>query len=208
MSKKLTKGPVQVTADQPETVAGNPVISIIIPKAFQSSKPSQLYKPGTPGRLLVRLARDHFCKQPTLTREQLAELIELFKDEPLPDTLRAAVVADLNGNRSLKQGRKEIQLTLLELVEMVMLPTTYDMAMEEAAHERERLKAVARDLPRRTSVMDIPTKRSIALDLVRKWLPTLKGKSDRSLSNLISNVRRTHKDEAAIENSDINECKP
>jgi len=207
MSELPTKDSARIDPDQTDTEDGLPVIKIIIPKALQSSTPGQPWQPGTPTRLLSGLAFDHFFEETTLTREQLAELVELFKDEPLPETLRAAVVADLKGDRSLKQGRKKARQTPLEQVELAMLPAAYDIALEDAVPEHERLKEVARNQPRRAPVMKIPTKRAVALELVRKRLPSLKGASDRYLCNLISDKRGVLKGEDETSPSNADELK-
>lgn len=194
-----------IDPDWPLAEDGNPVINIVIPRAFQSDVEGESWRPGTPIRLLSQLASDHFFKQATLTREQLAELVELFKDEPLPESLRAALVDELNGQRCRKQGRKHARQTGREQVELFMLPAVYDEAMKDAADERERLKSDAKNQPRRASVAKIPTHRSIALGLVRQRLPSLARMSDQRLTNLVSEVRAMLRMDDATEPKQVEE---
>lgn len=175
--------------DWPLAEDGNPAINIIIPMAFQSDIEGEYWRPGTPIRLFSQLANDHFFKLPTLTRKQLAKLVDHFKDEPLPASLRAALTAELNGKRNRKQGRKHLRQSALERVEQIMLPAAYDEAMKDAVEERKRLKLEAKNHPRRAPMAKIPTRRSIALDLVRKRLPTVADISDPRLTNLVSEIR-------------------
>lgn len=189
MTGDKLNGPTRHDPDRPPAEDGDRVITIVIPQALRGQGAHEPWRPGTPLRLLSQLASDHFLRQPTLTREQLAELVELFKDEPLPDCLRSAVVADLRGTRCRKLGRKQVRRTALEQVELIMLPAAYDEAMNDARAVRQRLKSEARTQPRRAPVTKVPTHRSIALDLVRRRLPSLAGMTDARLTNLVSEVR-------------------
>jgi len=189
MSDEPSPKTLWVDPDWPLAEDGNPVIKILIPQALKTDVEEESWRPGTPILLLTKLAIDHFFKQPTLTRDQLAELVELFKDEPLPDSLREALVAELLGKRRRKSGRNSVRRGYREEVERVLLPCVYDHAMEEVRGIRERLKSEAKKLPRRAAVSKVPTRRSIALDMVRDRLPSFADVNNGRLTNLISEVR-------------------
>lgn len=178
-----------ISSDSDLNRNSRPIIHIILPKAFHGDVPGEYWKPGAPVRLCGQLASDHFSKQPTLTRKQLAELVWLFKDEPLPQSLREAVISELNGTRKLKQGRKPVPPSSRETCEQIMLPMVYEQAKKDAVESRKRLQREAQQQPRRAPKAELPKIRSIALDLVRERLPTFKRFSDQRLANLISEVK-------------------
>lgn len=171
-----------------------------IPQAFTDAGPYAIWQKGGPGRLLRKLANEHASHEVTLTPEELAGLVELFRGEPLPDSLRSAVVAQLRGKRLRQQGTPMRRQTSLELVEYIMLPGAYSEALIEAEAERKRLKQQGRRQGRYDDADRLPTASSIACDLVRKRLPTLAHLKDPSLKNEVSKVKRlladTPRDEA------------
>ena len=173
---------------------------IDIPRSFADAETYALWQSGGPGRLLGRLADEHEFDEVTLTPEELAELIELFRDEPLPDSLRGAVVAQLRGKRLRRQGPPIKRQASLELVEYIMLPAAYSEALMEAEAERKRLKEQGRRQGRYDDADRLPTASSIACNLVRKRLPTLAHLTDPSLKNEVSKVKKllvwAHSDEA------------
>ena len=113
--------------------AGNaklPSIQLDIPKALSKDGPYAIWKPGGPGRMLAQLAREHAFGESTLKPEQLAELVELFRDEPLPESLRKAVALQLKGKRVLQQGAPRKGQSAQAQCELVMLPYAYREAMK------------------------------------------------------------------------------
>lgn len=169
------------------------IIRVVVPNACKSDNGHVPWQAGAPSRLFCQLALDHAAKQPTLTCEQLAELVDAFKDEPLPESLRSALIDELTGQRGRKQGRKVRQHTALEQVELAMLPGAYDEAMQDAQKVRAGLKSDAQNHPRRSHKTEIPTQRELALNLVRTRLPSLSSFSDPRLTNLISEQRGVFK---------------
>lgn len=171
-----------------------------IPQAFADAGPYAIWQKGGAGRLLRKLANEHAGHHVTLTPDELADLVELFRGEPLPDSLRSAVVAQLRGKRLRRQGPPIKRQTNLELVEYYMLPEAYSEALKEAEAERENLKKQGRRQGRYDDVDRLPTASSIACDLVRKRLPTLAHLTDPSLKNEVSKVKKlladAHSDEA------------
>jgi hypothetical protein len=173
---------------------------LIVPRALAEGGPYAIWQKDGPGRLLRELAKEHALGDATLTPEELAGLIELFRDEPLPDSLRVAVVTQLRGKRLRRQGAATKRQTSLEQVEYMMLPAAFDEALQEADAERENLKKRGRRQGRYDDTNRLPKASSIACNLVRKRLPTLSRLTDRSLQNEVSKARRVltdlHRDEA------------
>ena len=161
-----------------------------IPKALKTSHPYALWSKGGPGRLLRRLAVEAAGGEIRLTPEELADLVELFSEEPLPESLRVAVTAQLRGKRVRKQGSPRKRQSALEQVELVMLPGAYAEALKDAEIERTGLRSIGKKRGRYDDPNKLPTASSIACALVKKRLPTLKDQSDRSLLNLVSKVKK------------------
>ena len=169
-----------------------PVKTIVVPKHLQLEGSYAAWRSETQMRLLSQLASDHFHHENTLTRKQLADLIELFSDEPLPTHLREFVTADLRETRHRKDGPK-VQVVVLDQVELAMLPAVYDEAFKEAQEIRKQKRLETKKLARRTPVPNIKTARSLALEIVKKRLPSVAALSDRRLTNLITENRVTPK---------------
>lgn len=189
MSDDDVKDKPKSAKDWPRSEDGRRVISIVIPKACKRDGSLKPWHARMANRIFFQLAMEHTTQQATLTREQLAELVDAFKEEPLPESLRLALIDELMERRGRKQGRKEIQHTALEQVELAMLPGVYDEAMQDAKNERACLKSDAQNQPRRSPETEIPTQREIALQLVRERLPSLSHFTDQRLRNLISTQR-------------------
>lgn len=171
--------------------AGSTPVAIHIdtPRVFASSGPYAIWKPGGPGRLLSQLAREHATGEVTLTPEQLADLLELFREEPLPDSLRIAISRHLKGKRLRRQGSPKKRQTAREQVEVIMLPGTYEEALKDVQAERERMRSTGRKQGRYDVPDRLPAASVMALDKVREWLPTLAGLDDRRLQNMITEIR-------------------
>ncbi len=166
-----------------------------VPKSLKSGRPYALWSKGGPGRLLRWLAVEGAGGEIKLTPEELADLVELFSDEPLPDNLRVAVIQHLRGKRLRKQGSRRKRQSALEQVELVMLPGAYAEALKDAEIERTKLRGLGKKKGRYDDPSKLPTASSIACALVKKRLPTLKDQSDRSLLNLVSKAKKQLVDE-------------
>jgi hypothetical protein len=179
------------TTPKPRTglKTGRREIQLDRPQAFADARPYAIWQKGGPGRLLRKLANEHAGHEVTLTPEELADLVELFRSEPLPDSLCGAVVAQLRGKRLRQQGAPKKRESNLELVEYIMLPQVYSEAVMQAKEERKSLKKQGRKQGRYDDPNRLPTVSSMACDKVRKWLPTLSGYKDRRLQNLVSEVK-------------------
>jgi len=169
---------------------GRREIQLDIPQVFADAGPYAIWQKGGPGRLLRKLANEHAGHEVTLTPEELADLVEFFRGEPLPDSLRGAVVTQLRGKRLRRLGPPMKRQTSLQLVEYSMLPEAYSEALMEAEAERKRLKKQGRRQGRYDDADRLPTASSIACDLVRKRLPTLAHLTDPSLKNEVSKVKK------------------
>lgn len=161
----------------------------IVPRAF-ARQTFALWAEGGPGRLLSKLADEAAGGDVRLKPDQLADLVELFNDEPLPASLRQAVTRHLRGKRVRRQGTPEKRTSVHEQIELIMLPGAYAEALKDAGVERERLRKLGQRKARYDDPNKLPAASSIACGLVKQWLPTLRDQSDRSLLNLISKVRK------------------
>ena len=137
-----------------------------------------------------RLAVEGAGGEIKLTPEELADLVELFRNEPLPENLRAAVTQQLRGKRVRKQGSPRKRQSALEQVELFMLPGAYAEALKDAEIKRSRLRDLGKKQGRYDDPSKLPTASSIACALVKERLPTLRDQSDRSLLNLVSKVKK------------------
>lgn len=185
----MSKARKTSSKSQGASKAGHREIQLDIPRAFSNGDPYAIWQEGGPGRLLSRLASEHTSGEATLTQDELADLVELFCDEPLPESLRQALVDQLRGKRLRRQGAPKKRQTNLELVEYIMLPGAYTEALKDAEAERESLRKHGRKQGRYDDADRLPTAGSIACNLVRKRLPTLAGLSDPSLLNEVSKVK-------------------
>lgn len=172
-------------------------ICIDIPHALSNDGTYAIWKPGGPGRMLGQLAREHATGEATLTAEELADLVELFRDEPLPDSLRHAIVRHLRGKRLRRQGTPRKRQSAREQVELIMLPGLYDEALKDAKAEREDMRRTGCKQGRYDDLDRLPAASALALQKVREWLPTLTDLDDRRLRNVISEIRARLKDDEA-----------
>ncbi len=177
--------------------AGQREIRFDIPRAYSGGDPYAIWREGGPGHLLSQIARDHAYGVATLTPDQLAELVELFRDEPLPESVRQAVVLHLRGKRVRRQGVPKKRQSGRELIELSILPSVYDDALKRAESERSDLRKLGRKQGRYDDPDRLPTASSMACNVVRKTLPTLKAVRDRRLLNLVSEVRALLAEEEA-----------
>ena len=185
------------SASDPLGAARPTSIRMDIPRAFSNGGSYDIWKPGGPGRMLGQLAREHATGEATLTPQQLADLLDLFSDEPLPVSLRTAITRHLRGKRKRLSGAPKKGTTNREQVERVMLPGAYDEALMEARTERSKLRTFGRKQGRYDDPDRLPTASAMALEKVRRWLPTLADRDDRRLHNMISEVRAELKDDDA-----------
>lgn len=168
---------------------GDHEMKLDIPKALADAGPYAIWQKGGPGPLLRKLSNERVLGEATLTSEELADLVEHFRDEPLPESLRSALLAQLRGKRIRRQGAPKGRQTDLEVVELLLLPRDYEHALKEAAVEREELRKCGRKPGSYDDPNRLPTLSSLACNKIREWLPTLRGLSDRSIQNLVSRGR-------------------
>lgn len=145
-------------------------IRMDIPRAFSNGGSCAIWKPGGPGRMLGQLAREHATGEATLTPQQLADLLDLFSDEPLPDSLRTAITRHLRGKRKRLSGAPKKGTTNREQVERVMLPGAYEEALMEARTERSKLRTFGRKQSRYDDPDRLPIASAMALEKVRRRL--------------------------------------
>lgn len=176
---------------QPTGKTGLPLISrqFVAPRAF-AGKTFDLWSRGGPGRLLKQLSDEAAGGDVTLTPENLADLVDHFSEEPLPESLRNAVTQHLRGTRVRRGGAPGKRKSTRHQVELIMLPGVYAEALKDAETEQTRLRKSGSRRGRYDDPSKLPTASSIACTLVRTWLPTLKDQSDKSLFNLVSKVRK------------------
>ena len=144
---------------------------------------------GGPGRRLAKLASEFATGEATLSPHELADVVDDFKDEPAPPSLVHAVSSQVRGKRVKPKGAPKARQTLLKQIELLMLPEAYRLAYEEAKEERKNLSKQRGNPRRRQPAQPLRTISSIACELVKKRLPTLKHLSDRGLQNLASKVK-------------------
>lgn len=178
-------------------------IKIVVPKRLCGANPLAAWLNGGPGRRLGKLARDAATGEATLSPEELADLVDDFKDEPPPPSLVHAVGSQLRGKRVKHKGAPKARQTPLEQIELVMLPEAYRLARQEAKEERKKLsKQRGKPLRRRRSE-PLPTISSIACELVKRRLPTMNHLSDRGLQNLASDVKEMLAEGDATEEAEV-----
>jgi len=182
---------------------------MIVPQSLKHVGMHELWKSGGPGRLLSRLRSEaqawematdpslseevrkyahRKLSQSPLTNDELAELVELFGQEPLPASLNALLTMELRGERKFAPGAKGVKSTL-EQVELLMLPRVYPTALAKARSERQRLKKIENNKPRREHRQKVPPAFEIAIDIIKEHFPTLKHMSAKSVANLISRLK-------------------
>lgn len=197
---KRSRGSGEVQTSSP----AEPItIKIVVPKRLCGANPLAAWLNGGPGRRLGKLARDAATGEATLSPEELADLVDDFKDEPLPPSLVQAVGSELRDKRVKRKGAPKARQTSLEQIELAMLPEAYRLAREEAKEDRKTLSKQRGKPRRRQPAEPLPTISSIACDLVRKRLPTLKSLSDRGLQNLASKVKDLLAEDDADEEAEI-----
>lgn len=187
-SKMLTPEKTQAPNNEPD---GRSSRCFVIPKHLSSGGTLSIWGAGGPGRLLSALANEDALREhepQPLTPIEIAHLIELFKEEPLPSTLRNLLVRELLGERKGLPGPKDVR-TQREIMELALLPPFYKEAVAEARLQREGLKEAERAKPRRAKIERVSTASKLAADLIRTWLPTLKHMSDKRIANKVSALK-------------------
>lgn len=160
------------------------------PRALRGGHPMAAWMNGGPGPLLRKLAVEGAGGEVTLTPDELARLVDEFRDDPLPENLRIAVTQQLCGKRIRRQGAPKKRQASRDQVELIMLPGAYAEALKDAEIERAQLRERGLKRGRYDDARKLPTASSIACALIRKRLPTLKDQSDRSILNLVSKIRQ------------------
>lgn len=166
-----------------------------IPKKYQDAGPYAIWQPNGPGRMLAQLANEDSLGEITLRAEQLADLVEQFEDEPLPPSLRRAVVGHLRGKRLRRQGVSKSRQTALERIQLFVLPLVYDDALNEANKERKRLKESGRKQGRYDDPNRLPSASALACDMVRACLSTFAEVKNGRLLNMVTEERKRREED-------------
>lgn len=197
---KRSRGSGEVQTNSP----AEPItIKIVVPKRLCGANPLAAWLNGGSGRRLGKLASDAATGEATLSPDELADLVDDFKDERPPPGLVQAVGSQLRGKRVRRQGAPKARQTSLEQIELLMLPEAYRLAREEVKEDRKKLSKQRGKPSRRQPAEPLPTISNIACELVRKRLPTLKHLSDRGLQNLVSEVKELLAEGDAAEDAEV-----
>jgi hypothetical protein len=176
----------------PPTLEGSGnVIKIPVPRVLRGSA-FALYGSGGPGRLLSRLAWEDRLgsRMPDpLSRSELASLLSLFADEPLPRALRGLITARLTSEARVRAGRKPRRLTTYERAQGDLLPIFYRHALQWARAERRRRIAEANRTRRGPSPDSVPPATELACYRIRQQLPRFKDMTTGAILNEVSRAK-------------------
>jgi hypothetical protein len=139
------------------------------------------------------LATDDDCRKyvpATLSRSDLAQLVDLFADEPMPPALQRAVTAELRGERIYRKPKLP---TPLEVVLTQGLVGFYDAATVKARAIRRDRVAAEKSRPRRELRQPVPPVSAIAVDLLKTWSVVKRNMSPKTVANLVSAARKRAK---------------
>ena len=174
-----------------------------LPTSLRAKGAFDIWGPGGPGPLLRRLNAESVegnTAYAPLTAGELAQLIELFDGEPLPQSLRSVLLRELRSERRARPGRK-VRLSLIQDIERHLLPGVYARGMRAAAWLRPRLVRIEERKPRRATAEPIPTQSQLAMHLVRARLPSMRKLNDKTLANKLSELK-DRRDKPAQKRSD------
>lgn len=118
-----------------------------LPRSFRDKSIHDVWGPTGPAGLLRRLAQEHELGRLAprqLTKDELAQLVALYDDEPLPKALRNIVVLELRNQRRARPGRKT-GLNSIQRIEQDLLPSVYRRAMRAAADTKGRAQDALAD---------------------------------------------------------------
>jgi hypothetical protein len=120
----------------------------------------------------------------------LAQLVDLFADEPMPPALQRAVTAELRGERIYRKPKLP---TPLEVVLTQGLVGFYDAATVKARAIRRDRVAAEKSRPRRELRQPVPPVSAIAVDLLKTWSVVKRNMSPKTVANLVSAARKRAK---------------
>ena len=159
-----------------------------LPRPLKGRSIYEIWGKGGPGPLLSKLGTEPESGDSVsypLNRGEIAQLVELFKDEPLPDVLRDLVLRELRGERQARPGPKYARTVLLQ-IEHDLFPSVYETGLRVADRARRHLVAVEKRKKRWERPKPVPTRAAIAACYVRQRLPSMRMLSDKSIANALS----------------------
>jgi hypothetical protein len=120
-----------------------------------------------------------------LTREQLAGLLEQHPSDPLPDVIRAYLIATLRQKPALPAGRKARTGAAWDFIIADMLEL-YDKKHAEFRAEDKVKRARARDKGDKLSKTNKSAHERAAEFVLSQWAPQLRNISAKRLQNILS----------------------
>lgn len=162
-----------------------------LPRSFRDKSIHDVWGPNGPAALLRRLAQEHELGRLAprqLTKDELAQLVELYEDEPLPKALRNLVVLELRNQRPARPGRKT-GLNSIQRLEQDLLPSVYRRAMRAAAWLRKRLIRREERKMRWQTNEPVPSQTELAMSFVRNRLPSTRDLDDKTIANRLSAIK-------------------
>ena len=158
-----------------------------MPKSLRNKGLHEVWGPNGPANLLRRLAQENELGRSAprpLSNDELAQLVELYDDEPLPQALKSILVRELRNERRGRPGRKA-DLSPPHKLKQLLLPALYEHGTLIARRYRRRLLLIEKRKKRWQPAEQIPTEAEVALRYVRKWLPS----SDKTLANRLTALK-------------------
>lgn len=162
-----------------------------LPRSFRDKSIHDVWGPNGPAGLLRRLAQEHELGRLAprrLTKDELAQLVELYEDEPLPKALRNIIVLELRNQRCARPGRKT-SLNSIQRLEQDLLPSVYRRAMRAAAWLRKRLSRREERKMRWQTKEPVPSQTELAMNFVRSRLPSTRDLDDKTIANRLSAIK-------------------
>ncbi len=158
-----------------------------LPRSFRDKGIHEVWGSSGPANLLRRLAQENELGRSAprpLGNDELAQLVELYDDEPLPQALKSILVRELRNERRVRPGRKA-DLSPPHKLKQLLLPALYERGTLVARRYRRRLLLIEKRKKRWQLAEQIPTEAEVALRYVRKWLPL----SDKTLANRLTALK-------------------
>lgn len=162
-----------------------------LPRSFRDKSIHDVWGPNGPAGLLRRLAQEHELGRLAprqLTKDELAQLVELYDDEPLPKALRNIIVLELRNQRRARPGRKA-GLNSIQRLEQDLLPSVYRRAMRAAAWLRKLLIRREERKMRWQMKEPVPSQTELAMNFVRSRLPSTRDLDDKTIANRLSAIK-------------------
>lgn len=165
---------------------------ISVPSHFGCGDYFQIRASGGPADLLLKLAAEAVqgeLSNDPLTGDDIARLIELFQDEPLPVALREILVRHHRGERKFRAGRK-MQRSPLTILTDAMLPQLYGMAKHFAEQRHSGTEMRNSWSTHKAILNEEPSKTHLTCQQLREWIPRLRHVSDKRILNMISEAKK------------------